>query len=249
MFATEINNYLRDSPVDLFTQERCGFACSQGVVEVENTSDNPQESFKFSQEDTLRCIELVDSGYPVTIWHTHITPGDDDFSYADVCMLKALDIDSEGLFSLYLFNPVDNCQKTLNLKERLEHPYTGREWGWWFNNCYTLVQDFYLKEFNIKLNDYHLTERNAWEKPEWNAYMTNFSNEGFVNLGQDISKVQYGDVLLFKIGKTHNPNHVAIMLEPEKNTILHHLVNRLSEKSDFSIGYRNRMEAILRYGK
>ena len=117
-----------------------------------------------------------------------------------------------------------------------ELPYVGREFSHGVIDCYSLVRDFYKREFGLALNDY--ARRDQWWYNGENMYLDNFTKEGFKAI--DIKEIGYGDLFLMNL-ESPVPNHAAIYLG-EDNKILHHVQGRLSSRDVYG-GYYQKMTA------
>ena len=121
-----------------------------------------------------------------------------------------------------------------------ELPYVGRSFFHGVVDCYTLVRDFYKKEFGIQLNDYFRKDK-WWEKGE-NMYLDNFKNEGFYEIS--LKEIQYGCVVLMNI-ESDVPNHAAIYLGD--NIVLHHVQGRLSSRDVYGGYYITNTAKVLKH--
>ena len=104
--------------------------------------------------------------------------------------------------------------------------YIGRQFNHGVVDCYSLVRDFYKREFNIKLYDYY--RRDRWWDGDENLYMDNFAYEGFKEI--PLKEISYGCVILINL-ESKKANHAAIYIGKENednNKILHHVQGRLS---------------------
>ncbi|ELA08720.1 putative metal-dependent protease of the PAD1/JAB1 superfamily protein [Moraxella macacae 0408225] len=89
-------------------------------------------------------------------------------------------------------------------------PLLGRNYIHGVQDCYAIVRDFYEREFGILLLEFERTDA-WWEDPmHLPLYEQNFENAGF--LAVDKHHLQYGDILLCRVGRTHHVNHALIWL-------------------------------------
>ena len=113
--------------------------------------------------------------------------------------------------------------------EGFELEYVGREFVHGIVDCYSLVRDFFEREYGITLSDYQ--RRDQWWHNGENMYVENFAREGFARV--PIQELQRGDLLLMNL-QSPVPNHAAIYLGDQQ--ILHHVQGRLSSR-DLLGGY------------
>lgn len=116
--------------------------------------------------------------------------------------------------------------------------YEGRPFIHGMFDCYTLVRDYYKRNFNIFLPTNIQRDWEWWNKGE-NLYLENAKDCSFEE-AEDIKK---HDVLLMKINSPV-PNHAAIYLGEGK--ILHHMSGRFSTVQDLSFSYKQKISVIYR---
>jgi proteasome lid subunit RPN8/RPN11 len=124
--------------------------------------------------------------------------------------------------------------------EHFELPYVGREFVFGVVDCYSLVRDWYAREWNLKLADFSRRDQ-FWERGE-NLYVDNYASQGFRRI--DFTELAYGDLLLMQLGSTL-PNHAAIYLGDQQ--ILHHIQGRLSSRDVLGGYYVKNTAMVLRH--
>lgn len=187
------------------TIEVCGQILDGEVIECANLSPHPDRHFEFLVDDRASLV-----------WHSHCN-GNDDFSIDDIVASKEL----EKPYFLYCvqtgetryFNPIDRPS------------YCGRSFHWAWQNCYTLIQDYYKQELGLAMDNFYLRSPESYLYEDV-GYVENLPSQGFRRLerGEAIRK---NDLLLGYEGLNF-PNHTAIAIDPAEGKILHHLPNRLS---------------------
>lgn len=137
-------------------------------------------------------------------------------------------------------------------------PLVGRNYHHGWQDCYSIVRDFYQRELGIQLIDFERQDR-WWESVENESlYLDNFGKAGFV----EVSDMQYGDVLLCRVGRTEHVNHAVIwlsdngMLKSEKTEpcigsalILHHPYGRKSVREIFGQQWQERVVKVVRHAQ
>ncbi|AFX83912.1 putative phage cell-wall peptidase [uncultured Mediterranean phage MEDS5 group] len=124
--------------------------------------------------------------------------------------------------------------------EGFELPYIGREFVHGIVDCYSLVRDFFQREYGITLHDYH--RRDDWWHNGQNMYVDNFEKEGFSRVPTE--EMQRGDLLLVSMRSTV-PNHAAIYLGDQQ--ILHHVQGRLSSRDVLGGYYLKSCDRVIRH--
>lgn len=118
------------------------------------------------------------------------------------------------------------------------HPYVNRPFLHGIFDCYTLVRDFYRREWGLWLPANIQRTYGWWEQGD-NLYVDGAPKYGFVQAAD----VKRHDLIVMKLGPV--PNHGAIYLGDGK--ILHHIGGRFSTvdtltpflKQSIAIVYRN----------
>ena len=121
-----------------------------------------------------------------------------------------------------------------------ELPYVGRPFYYGVIDCYTLIRDFYKREFNIELTDYDRKDR-WWERGE-SMYLDHFKDEGFKEVPME--EIEYGSVVLMHL-EANVPNHGGIYIDG--NMILHHVQDRLSSRDLYGGFYQKNTAKILKH--
>lgn len=138
-------------------------------------------------------------------------------------------------------------------------PLLGRNYYHGFQDCYSIVKDFYQRELDIHLPDFTRTDLWWEDKNNSSLYLENFSQAGFVQV-ENNQQYQYADVLLCRVGRTEHVNHAIIWLgdktqfksEPSMpcvgNTIiLHHPYGRKSTREIFGHAWLERVAVVVRH--
>ena len=135
-------------------------------------------------------------------------------------------------------------------------PLVGRNYIHGIQDCYSIVRDFYERELGINLPDYE-REDAWWESKESKSlYLDNFGKAGFI----EVNDLQYGDVMLCRVGRTEHVNHAVIWLGDQtelkseqaescvgSSIILHHPYGRKSVREVFGQQWQERVVKVVRY--
>jgi len=195
----------------------------------ENIAETPDEHFILNPKDYL---EAEKKGEITAVIHSHPKTNPAP-SPADMVACEA-----SGL-PWFIVNP--NTETWGSYKPAgFELPYVGREFSHGIVDCYSLVRDFYKREFGLQLNDYNRRDQ-WWEKGE-NMYLDNFAKEGFLSV--DLSDVSYGDLFLMQL-ESPVPNHAGIYLD--NGIVLHHVQGRLSSRDVYGGYYQKVTAKVLKH--
>jgi cell wall-associated NlpC family hydrolase len=122
--------------------------------------------------------------------------------------------------------------------------FEGRVFDWETANCYTLVRDFYKRNYDIALADY-ACPRNWWLHG-LDLYRILAPQEGFHLVDASPTDWQAGDVVLMAIDSPLGVgNHIGVLLPDGR--LLHHLVGCLSRATQYGGLFRNNHLAIYRH--
>jgi proteasome lid subunit RPN8/RPN11 len=202
-----------------------------------NVSPDPNQ-FEVDLESTKLINYSRQVGKSIVLLHSHIN-SNDDFSVQDIILSKAWKL------PIYLYNLSSGVEKFYD--PEFIAPYEGRSWSYTTANCYTLIQDFYNKEFNIKLKDFYLDNPLEFKDPKFNKFLLNIQTQGFIQLREE-DEIKKGDLILFNMDG-YNPNHIGVMFDVEGNKFLHQLCDRFSRLSPYCRDYRRLTHSIYRHQK
>jgi proteasome lid subunit RPN8/RPN11 len=221
-------------------EESCGYCFVDSdrnwiCTQVENVAANKRDHFEFTPEDMVEYDAIATEKF---IWHTHLNPKDSHLSSDDVRTAKSwptailmVNVNT-GIWDYY--DP-----------EAPKAPYVGRKWVYSYQNCYTLIQDYYSQELAIELPDHYLESTEAWSDSSWNMFVDNISQAGFHEVDKD--NPRDNDLLLFKAGRSHNPNHIGVLLSASRGEFLHQLAETLSGKETLDRNYKKRLISAWRH--
>lgn len=120
-----------------------------------------------------------------------------------------------------------------------ELPLIGRQFDYGISDCYSLAEDYYERELNIKLK--HLDRPpNEWWKNGEDFFTKNFKRLRF----KEIDAVEKHCVILMQM-RSKFPNHMAIYLGD--NMILHHCEGQLSRRDVYGGMWKKHTVKILKY--
>jgi NlpC/P60 family len=217
--------------------EICGYISDGVIHEAKNVSLTPECSFEMDEATAGKLAIAVQNGEQCCIYHSHVKNQSEDFS-------------SDDARNMYLGLPVPWLlihARTAAIQYADVHQhrsYQGREWHWSWQNCYCLVRDWYRHERGIDLDYFQLESPQAITSPEWDSFQQNISSQGFALVNDQ--SLQEGDLILMKMGVTRAPNHIAVVVDPEQNLILHHCQETLSRIAPYGRQYRKATSGVWR---
>lgn len=213
-----------------YPNEACGLVVKVGeksrILSFDNAAENKRWQFRISSVDFAAACDM---GEVIGVWHTHCdipeTPSEADRASCEasevtwyILSVRQVEEGAFGFSEVHVLNPTG-----------FEMPYLERPYVFGIFDCYSLVRDYYWREYGIHLNDYPHIDN--WSRLGHNFFVDNFTKEGFVV--QIDQEPQPGDVFLIQSEATV-PNHMAVYLGNE--IILHQTHGRLSRRDIYG-GY------------
>ncbi len=226
-----IKNLIRYHAMEDEENEICGIVYRAKdklfIHKCQNIAIDKTEEFEIDSEEFISCYN---KGEIVYIYHSQHSNA---FSEEDIIRANEL------IIPLILFNPKTDYFSVYYPPD-YKPDYIGREFIWGFNDCYTLIREYYRREYLIPLSDYDADE--GYELTGQDKIVNNFEKEGFSKI--DIKNIEKGDLIAFKIHKDY-PTHLAIYMG--NNMILHQLFNCQSRIENLSENWVKRILFGLRH--
>lgn len=225
-------------------QESCGIfllkedGCVQAVP-CQNVSPSPENHFIISNLD---INNLKSKGQIIGLWHSHPQtmggPSPADIAICERYNFRGLvyEITSD---TFYEYSPIG-----------FEFPFEGRPWYLGILDCLQLVIDYYNKILNISIpyidNPLLKLPPEEWQRlkensKDANIALNHMTQNGFV----EVKDLKNHDVLLFTPSGFQTPIHFGIFIEP--NWLLHHPIDKKSEKILYSRAHKRKTTNILRH--
>jgi proteasome lid subunit RPN8/RPN11 len=211
-----------------YPEEMCGFLTKADFIPVQNTAEDREKSFKIDAIDFAKHHDEI-----IAIVHSHTRP----LKQAEVFDLRA------PSYQDYLNQKLTNrpwlivgCE-SITVTDPIQFPripsneYVGRRFQWFLNDCYNLVQDYYLHECGIVLPD---------ARHKNNLFDAYFEQYGFVEITVD--QIQENDLIIIDQGG-YKANHLGIYTQGK---ILHQAMVSALVPFETFIG---RIHKVLRYVK
>lgn len=240
--------------LDCYPAECCGLIIDEDYYPCDNVAVNPTEHFEIDPKDFAKAESI---GEIQAIVHSHpdggVLPSDLDKLQIElhgvpwvIVAVSKQDYGDEPSFGVY-----EPCG--------YKPPLLGRNYIHGVQDCYSLVRDYYSRELDIDLPDFHRAD--AWWEHENHEplYEKNFAKAGFMKV-QDKNDLQKHDVILCRVGRTHHVNHALIWLGDDgalksettpdcvgNTLILHHPYGRQSVREIYGKGWADRTVLVVRH--
>lgn len=243
--TAKLKKQIVTASAEAYPDEACGVVIDGEFIRLENIATNPETHFEIDSKSLAR---LEDKGEIEAYVHSH----PDGTAMASAFDKHQIELHGKP-WLICAYPDVDiQCFEPCGYQA----PLIGRLYHHGWQDCYTLIRDFYSREMGIELLDFERNDK-WWEaKDHASLYLENYTKTGFV----EVSEPQYGDVLLCKVPPTHHTNHALIWLgerwqlksevaEPcHGNTLfLHHPYNQSSKREIYGPNWLERTVKVLRH--
>jgi proteasome lid subunit RPN8/RPN11 len=230
MITKKIKDEIWQAAEQSYPQEMCGFIVAKKRKSKFIQCANISPELNSFIMDPRGIINAEEQGKLIMIVHSHCNES------AQPSQSDEVGCELSGIPWLIVSLPT---RQTYEWKPKgYEAPLEGRKFSHGVLDCYTLLKDFYSKELNISIPDFHRDY--AWWKKGANLYLENFGKAGFVKV--DDQKIH--DVVLMQMDSPV-PNHAGILLD--KNQFIHHLEGHLSCKQVYGGFWRKNTWCTLRH--
>lgn len=215
-----------------YPRECCGYVLAIGhherVFRCHNASAEPEKHFRITPDEYAIADAL---GRIIGVYHSHPNRRPDP-SQADRAACERMGVP----WHIYAHPRGDWARVE---PEGWKPPLEGREWAHGVLDCYTLVRDYYARELGITIPDFHREDN--WWLAGANLYVEQYPEAGFVRVQ---GEPQEHDLLLMQL-RSPVPNHGAVYVGD--GLILHHVANRLSERTVYGGFWQKVTTHVLRH--
>lgn len=232
---------MREEAERCFPREACGFVIGRGKKAFFMAAQNMAAQHNEFVINHIDYAKAEDAGDILAIWHSHPnadgTPSDADRAGCEATELT------------WLISPITQGEGgfvhgdvTVMQPDGFQMPYVGRPYIFGTFDCYSLVTDFYLREFGIRLDHFKNLRIQQWWRRGFDILEDNWRSQDLV-LVTDGSFVE-GDILTFAV-ESEVANHLAVYVTSD--IILHHVVNRLSRRETLTPYWMKGLKHHLRH--
>ena len=221
---------IEKAAIAAYPNEACGLVVRVGkksvLIECPNTHDNPAQWFRIDPKDYAKAAGV---GEIVGVWHTHVDQSN-NLSIVDRVEMEKSELPWYIASIHKIGDEFKVTPPAAYHPEGYQEPYIDRPYIYGVFDCWSLVRDYYKREYEIVLGEYPRIEE-FWKKG-YNFFGENFKREGFEKLIDQ--EPQVGDLFLIQTDNHDFPNHIAIYIGDDQ--ILHHCHGRLSRRDIYG-GY------------
>jgi proteasome lid subunit RPN8/RPN11 len=219
-----------------YPKEACGFLTIDSFIPAINQHPEPEIGFEISKLDYLANVNFI-----IAIIHSHTKKVETNSPW-DLRTPSRMDILNQRATALpWLIYGTEgvNVLEPIELPRTPNQNYLNRQFLWFINDCWTLVQDFYFFEFGIKLKESTPPENFKKLRSMSQIFNPLIEEYGFERIPFK-GKMEKGDLLLLD-NEGYRENHLGIYYNGK---ILHQgLISTLVPVENF-IGHIN---CILKY--
>ncbi|TVT78619.1 C40 family peptidase [Acinetobacter colistiniresistens] len=242
--TTKLKKEIHLHAAEMYPRECCGVIVNNEYIRCRNISAE-QDQFEI---DPVDLAASEDQGLIQAYVHSH---PDASAKASELDLIQIELHDKPWVICAY-----PDIEFQVYAPSGYQVPLIGRNYHHGWQDCYSLVRDFYQREQGIQLPDFERLDL-WWEsKDHASLYLDNFEKAGF----SEVSELQYGDVLICRVGRTEHPNHAVIwlgdrgQLKSEQSEacigsalILHHPYGRKSVREIFGQQWQERVVKIVRH--
>ncbi len=227
-----------------FPRECCGVVVSGKYIECRNIAKD-QHQFEIHHED---LASAEDAGEIQAYVHSHPNAS------AQASELDLIQIELHE--KPWVICALPDVEFQIYAPCGYQTPLIGRNYHHGWQDCYSIVRDFYKRELGIDLMDFERDDDWWNQQDHQSLYLDNFEKAGFYEVGEP----QHGDMLICKVGRTEHPNHAILwlgdqwQLKSEETDacfggplILHHPYGRKSIREIFGQQWQERVVKIVRH--
>lgn len=215
--------------------ECCGFVVNHAestvIIKGENIAEDKTNNFCISPYSYLKAVK---TGNIIYSYHSHTQEQhSNDFTLIDIVNSV------EHRIPMILYDAPRN--KFLVFSDnKVNDKYIGTPFQYNKHDCLSLVEKFYLNEFNLKLPIYERDSKTLSNNP--NLMLENILSYGFVELDAQ-SPIKYGDVFITE--GMFGPSHLMIYIGD--NQILHHGYMQYSTVNQYTDAIKRNIVKITRH--
>lgn len=240
-FNQQLKQIIKEESLKNNPRECCGliYIDSQSlkfdIYKCKNCAENKQNEFLISPRDYITCGKL---GKIVACYHSH-TNDNIEFSEIDKNNSNANKIN-------YILYNVKEDKYNFYSPENYNNNYIGKPFVLGRSDCFTLMQEYALREHNIKINFPKRSEYPRDIKQIRDLYEKSFEESGFMKLDKNIElQKSDGIMMLFPSVSELYPTHAAVYID--NNTILHQPFNSFSCVNIYDSFYKKHTKYVLRH--
>ncbi len=232
----KIYNRIKSHALSEKPYECCGLLVEKdnelSVFPCSNIAGDKNFNFRISYIDYLKANKI---GKIKAYYHSHANEQcENDFTELD----KLVSYSHNCPLLLYLLN-----KDEFKFFDGKPSQYIGRKFEWNTQDCLSLVNDFYLNEYEINLNLSKESRGNNWFLENGYRIDESFSKFNFVEV--DSETLQDGDLIGIHYKNGEPVSHLGIYLK--ENQILHQRTNSYSTVEIYSELYKKLTHYVLRH--
>jgi proteasome lid subunit RPN8/RPN11 len=238
----KVREAMRQEAERCYPREACGFVIGKGKKSYFMPAINKAHSGDQFLIDHTTYAMAEDEGEILAIWHSHPDCGGQP-SEADLAGCEMTQL-------TWLISPLTQQDNGVFVHDEIvvmqpsgfQMPYLGRPYIFGTFDCYSLLVDYYRREFDIHLDHLQSVRIERWWQRGYDIIEDNWAKLGFVPVTD--GNFEQGDLLTFAVD-SEVANHVAVYVTGD--IILHHPVNRLSRRETLGPYWSSKIKHHLRH--
>lgn len=240
-FNFQLKEKIKNESIKKYPQEICGFiyvdknSYKFDIYSCRNVANNKTNNFLISPQEYLACSSL---GKITSCYHSH---SNDNLDFSE------MDKENSNKYNIhYILYNVKHNQFKFYSPNSEKNTYIGRPFMLGQSDCFTLMQEYALKEEKIIINFPKINSYPRSLKDIRDLYENNFIQQGFLKLDKDTPlKKSDGLMMLFPSVSEAYPTHAAVYLG--NGLILHQPYNSFSCVNLYDGFYKKHTSYVLRH--
>lgn len=240
-FNLQLKEKIKSESIKKYPQEICGFiyldktSYKFDIYPCRNVANNKNNNFLISPQEYLSCSSL---GKITACYHSH---SNENLDFSE------MDKENSNKYNIhYILYNVKYDEFKFYSPNSEKNPYIGRPFMLGQSDCFTLMQEYAIKEENIIINFPKINSYPRSLKDIKDLYENNFIEQGFVRLDKDTPlKQSDGLMMLFPNVSETYPTHAAVYLGD--GLILHQPYNSFSCVNLYDSFYKKHTNYVLRH--
>ena len=226
---------IKEFALESAPNECCGFLLdidnSIHIFKCKNSAEDSLNNFLISPKEYIKASLI---GKILYSYHSHPSEKhSDNFTLLD--KLNSI----EHKIPMIVYN-ITNDKFSFFEDNHINSEYIGQPFEYNKNDCLSLVERFYEKEFKIQFIKRNRDENTIKDDPK--IFIRNIDNYGFQEL-TDKEELKYGDIII--TNSAFGPTHLMIFIG--NNEILHHRIHGYSTTEIYSNLYKKNTVKRIRH--
>lgn len=191
--------------LEKYPEEMCGILVEDSFIPITNEAINFLDEFLLSPREVALYVGKIQA-----VIHSHTYDAKRP-PIVDICTPSVMDMLNQKSSEVPWFIVGSDgtvVTRELGIPRKPHRNYIGRPFIWFINDCYTLVQDYYMFELNIILPE-HPMDKDYHNIGNYDRIIKDYIKDFGFSETDSIDDMRNGDLLLLSRGVS-NCNHIGV---------------------------------------